>query len=286
MRPERGTMGPLNSTDKRRELTVRIAVAAVLIPFVLAAAWLGGAWFALLVVAGGLLMAREWCAIVHGGSGVQLAIHAIAVLAAAFVPVLGPGTALAALAALWVVSAAETIAGGRPRSFWAFAGVPYVSLPVLSLLLLRSDPDRGFTAIVWLFAVVWLADTLAYAAGRTIGGPKLAPAISPGKTWAGLAGAVAGAGVAGGIVAAAAGLPSILAAMAVGAFMGGVEQAGDLFESALKRRHGIKDSSHLIPGHGGMLDRVDGLVAAATVTALIGMARAGPEHAAAGVLLW
>jgi phosphatidate cytidylyltransferase len=271
---------------KRHELAIRIAVAAVLIPIVLVDAWLGGAWFAVLVAAGGLLMAREWCAIVHGGSAVQLALHGTAVIAAAFVPVLGPGTALAAIAALWLVSAGEAVAGGRPRSFWAFAGLPYVSIPVLSLVLLRSDPDHGFIAIVWLFVVVWLADTLALAVGRTVGGPKLAPAISPGKTWAGLIGAVGGAAFGAGVVAVVAGLPAVPAIIALGGFLGTVEQAGDLFESALKRRHGLKDSSHLIPGHGGMMDRVDGLVAAAMAVALIGSVRAGPGQAAAGALIW
>lgn len=275
-----------DGSDKRREFTIRIVAAAVLIPVAIAAAWLGGVWFAALVAAAGLLMAREWCAIVHGGSPLQFILHGLGVLAAAFLPLLGIMIVLVAIVVLWVASGFEIFASGRPRSFWAFTGVPYIALPVVALVLLRSDPEYGLTAILWVFAVVWMADTLAYAMGRSIGGPKLAPAISPGKTWAGLAGAVAGAAAAAGVVAAAAGLPSVLAVVAVGGLMGVVEQAGDLFESALKRHHELKDSGHLIPGHGGMLDRVDGLVAAAMLAALIGVARAGPDEAAAGVLMW
>jgi phosphatidate cytidylyltransferase len=121
---------------------------------------------------------------------------------------------------------------------------------------------------VWLLLVVWTTDIGAYFAGRSIGGPKLAPRISPGKTWAGLVGGMAAAGLVGGLLTALAGAGFWLAA-GLGALLAAVAQAGDLFESRLKRHAGVKDSGHLIPGHGGLLDRIDGLVFAAPTFALV-----------------
>jgi phosphatidate cytidylyltransferase len=272
---------------RRRELAVRAAAAAILIPVVLALAWLGGWWFAgLLAVAGGI-MAREWCTIVHAGSPVQLALHLLAVVAAALMfGLYGGQVALLAIAVMWLVAALHAWRATPEPRFWAFAGVPYVALPILALVSLRADPDYGLVAVIWLLAVVWSADTAAYAAGRAIGGPKLAPAISPGKTWAGLIGAAVGAAVAGSVVGALAGLPWLVPVVAIAALLGVIEQLGDLFESLLKRRHRVKDSGALIPGHGGMLDRVDGLVAAALAAVVIGMARSGPQQTGAGLLVW
>jgi phosphatidate cytidylyltransferase len=154
------------------------------------------------------------------------------------------------------------------------------------VILLRNDESFGIMAVYWLLFVVWGADTLAYFAGRRIGGPKLLPAISPRKTWAGLAGAIVGGILCSILFALAVDLEGILWLAGVGALLALVEQAGDLFESALKRKAGVKDSGALIPGHGGMLDRVDGLVAAAMTAALIGGFRSGFPTPAAGVLVW
>jgi phosphatidate cytidylyltransferase len=159
-------------------------------------------------------------------------------------------------------------------------------LSALSVILLRNDSHFGLIAVYWLLFVVWGADTLAYFAGRTIGGPKLMPAVSPRKTWAGLAGAIAGGALCSALFAWVAGLNSVAWLFGIGALMAVVEQAGDLFESALKRKAGVKDSSALIPGHGGMLDRVDGLVAAGIVAALIGGVRTGFSAPAAGIMAW
>jgi phosphatidate cytidylyltransferase len=270
-----------------RELTVRIAAAAVLIPLVLAVAWLGGWWFAGLLALAGGLMAREWCAIVHPNSAVQLWLHLLAVLAATLVPAFyGAGAALLFVAAIWLAAALQAGTADPRPGLWAFAGVPYVALPVVALVSLRADPAYGLTAIIWLLVVVWSADTAAYAAGRGIGGPKLAPSVSPNKTWAGLGGAAGGAALAGGLAGWAAGLPWLAPVIAIAALIGVIEQMGDLFESLLKRQHGVKDSGALIPGHGGMLDRVDGLVAAALAGVLIGALHAGPENSGAGLLAW
>jgi phosphatidate cytidylyltransferase len=137
----------------------------------------------------------------------------------------------------------------------------------MAFVILRGESQSGMLTMMWLFAVVWAADICAYFAGRLIGGPRLAPVISPKKTWAGLLGAIAGGIVAGIGVAYGMDLASLISLGLLGGVLGLIEQLGDLFESALKRHYGLKDSGRLIPGHGGVLDRVDGLVAAALVLA-------------------
>lgn len=264
-------------------LGTRAAASAVMMPLALAAAWFGGIWFALLLAAIGLLMAREWCAIVHAGSRWQLLLHAVAALAAALLPF--PLALLAAFTS-WLGSGMAVLRGGRFGRPWRWLGVPYVALPILALTVLRADVAFGLVAVIWLLAAVWTADVGAYFAGRLIGGPKLAPRISPNKTWAGLGGAVAGAGLAAGIIAWAAELPGLAVLVALGVAVGVVEQLGDLFESAAKRSFGVKDSGALIPGHGGVLDRVDGLVFASVAAATLGIWRGGLDHAAGGFLAW
>lgn len=272
---------------RHRELGVRIIAAAVLIPLVLALVWLGGWWFAGLLVLAGGLMAREWCTIVHGGSHVQLGLHLLAVLAATLVSgFYGSAAALACIALIWLVASVHVRMARHRHGFWVFAGVPYVALPLVALVSLRADPGYGLLAVGWLFVVVWSADTAAYAAGRGIGGPKLAPSISPNKTWAGMGGAAAGAALAGGLGGWLADLPWLAPVVVIAAVIGVVEQLGDLFESRLKRHHGVKDSGAVIPGHGGMLDRVDGLVAASLVAVLVGAANSGGHNAGAGLLAW
>ena len=281
------TPGLSSPGARQRDLGLRIAAAAVLIPLVLAIVWLGGWWFAGLMALAGGLMAREWCAIVHEGSPAQLGLHLLAVVAATLVAGLfGAAAALVCIAVIWLAAGLHVWrALPEPRG-WAFAGVPYVALPILALMALRADPAFGLIAVVWLLVVVWSADTAAYAAGRGIGGPKLAPAISPNKTWAGFAGAAVGAAAAGGLVGAVAGLPRLAPVMLIAGLLGMVEQLGDLYESLLKRHYGLKDSGAVIPGHGGMLDRIDGLVAASLAAVLIGLLRSGAQQPGAGLLAW
>ena len=263
-------------TEGGSDLRTRVIAALALAPLVLLLAWVGGAWFGLLVFIGVLLMAREWVDIVHEGDAGQFVLHAIAgtsgLLAAAlsdrawlFLFLAG----LAWLASLWLTARAR-----RGFTVHHASGPVYIAAAALALMALRLSPTCGLYAIFFLFAVVWSADSLAYFAGRALGGPKFAPRISPKKTWSGFFGAVAGGALAGllfaWITGAAAG-PLFL----VGAVLGGFEQLGDLFESAMKRRFGVKDSGTLIPGHGGILDRVDGLVAAAVLALVIGALAAG-----------
>ncbi|MHA1599939.1 MAG: phosphatidate cytidylyltransferase [Alphaproteobacteria bacterium] len=251
-------------------LPIRIFSALVLAPPVLAALYFGPPYSDILICIVAALVAWEWARLC-GGEVLRLpgAVLITAVLAVSVAAALGFYSV-----ASWVIAtgaAAATLAATRIRPgepFWYAIGVLYLGLAVLAFLWLRADPISGRAVILWLIAVVWATDVGAYVAGRSIGGPHLAPRISPGKTWAGLAGGMLAAMIAGLAVALVlgntdygpAGLGRIAAA---GAALAVVAQVGDLFESHLKRRAGVKDSSHLIPGHGGVFDRVDGLLAAA-----------------------
>ena len=163
---------------------------------------------------------------------------------------------------------------------WQGAGMLCIGIPFLALLWLRGDPHLGRETVIWLFAVVWCVDIGAYAFGRLVGGPRLAPTISPNKTWAGLIGGAACAAVAGAVAAVFLEKAGWGPLAAVSAGIAVVAQGGDLVESALKRHFRVKDASNIIPGHGGLLDRVDGLLAASVAVALLGMTGGG------GVLTW
>lgn len=280
--------GPASApTSKWADLGVRALSAAVLIPAILADVWAGGIWFHLFVALIGILMAREWVTIVHDEDPVQFALHAAAAMSGALLPLdVGLAGGFIAIAVLVAVSAALACYRDPRGPRWRYLGVLYVALPPIALVLLREDPQYGIAAIVWVMVAVWMADTLAYFTGRIIGGPKLAPRLSPKKTWAGLGGAMAGSAVAAVAVALLLGLPSLIVLAVLAAGLAVVEQGGDLFKSAMKRHYGVKDSGRLIPGHGGVIDRVDGLVAVAMAAALIGALRAGVEHAGSGILVW
>jgi phosphatidate cytidylyltransferase len=163
----------------------------------------------------------------------------------------------------------------RESKRWQMAGFAYIAIPCASLIWLRdfTVPDvenAGMRMVLYVMFVVWATDIGAYFTGRHVGGPKLAPAISPNKTWAGLGGGILAAGAIGGICASFVPYPfSFAGCIGVGMVLAAVSQGGDLFESWLKRRVGVKDSGSLIPGHGGLLDRVDGLIAATPVYALL-----------------
>ncbi|HXG99377.1 MAG TPA: phosphatidate cytidylyltransferase [Sphingomicrobium sp.] len=148
---------------------------------------------------------------------------------------------------------------------WQVAGFVYALVPAIALLWIRDRSPIGLELLMWVFITTWSVDIGAYFAGRTIGGPKLAPAISPNKTWAGLIGGMAAAGVFGGLWAWLLELPAVLVWLTLPFGLGA--QMGDLFESWLKRRAGVKDSGNWLPGHGGALDRLDGLVVVAVLTA-------------------
>ncbi len=227
-----------------RDLQIRIASAVVLIPLVIAAVRLGGWWYAGLIAVLAALMAKEWTRLVHAGSATQFLLHAAGGIAATILPALSvPALAAATILGLWISSLWLAHLSGAPFSLWSLAGIPYLALPAASLVLLRSDESWGFQAVMLVLLVVWVADTAAYFAGRVIGGPRLAPTLSPNKTWAGFSGAIVG----GALAALAAGAWSNVARlwplMLLGGLLAMIEQAGDLFEvgpQAVGRSKGLR----------------------------------------------
>ena len=273
--------------SKWGDLGIRTASALILIPVVIACSWFGGLWFKGFVLLLTGLIAHEWATMVHPKNLAQYILHMASALCGAILPdMLGVEIALLAILGLALISGFMVRFGNSASSKWSYFGILYVGCPALAFILLRNDPDFGFAAILWIFLIVWAADILAYFAGRIIGGPKLAPVISPKKTWAGLGGAVAGSARSSSIFAYTIHLNGILALAVLAGGLAVVEQGGDLFESALKRFHGVKDSGALIPGHGGVIDRVDGLITVAVVAALIGLFRDQGASTARGLLHW
>lgn len=247
--------------------------ALVLAPLALGLVIAGGWPFAALVAVVLVLMALEWRGLIsvrlgHRTSEVaSFGALALAVVAVVLAMTGQAGQALALLAAGALLAAATARALGYP-AFWTGLGVAYLGIPALALVWLRMLPEVGLVLVIWLLLVVWTTDSAAYFAGRYFRGPLLAPRISPSKTWSGLCGGVLGASLAGMITAALWGSGRLLQAGGLGAVLAVVAQIGDLAESAMKRKAGVKDAGSLIPGHGGVLDRVDGLMFAAPALAL------------------
>lgn len=255
-----GSEGSAPAQKRLSELGSRVVSGVVLIVFSIAATVAGGvAFVALCILAAGLILA-EFTRIVRGRRLPRSSWPAYLALFAALAMLLwaGPAYGLALLGGATLLLALSGLSAGR--EIWEAAGLAYAALPAFALIVLRGDTAMGLHAILFLFACVWGADTFAYFAGRAIGGPKLAPTISPNKTWAGLLGGLAGGVAIASIVLLAAGYP-VTPGLAMLAFvLALVSAGGDLFESWLKRRFGVKDSGGLIPGHGGVMDRLDGLV--------------------------
>jgi phosphatidate cytidylyltransferase len=224
---------------------LRIGSAALLIPLAIGVTYVGGWLFALFWVVAALITLAEWTTLVSSANS-----------------------------------------GDRTgERIWLAVGVLYSAVIAAPAIILRSDAQLGFVAIIFLFAIVWATDTAAYLIGRRVGGAKLASSISPSKTWAGALAGLVAAMLAAALVAKATALsPGVL--VKLGVLFSVCAQAGDLFESWLKRIFGVKDSGHLIPGHGGLMDRLDGFMAAALVAALIGMLRGGIEAPGRGLLIW
>jgi len=249
----------------------------------LAAAWVGGFVFVAFWWIASVVILWEWQRLVSAERLIErIAVGAVAAAAAAWFAAHEEAFWATAIV---VLGAAAAAAVARPAARgWAGAGSLYAGALVTSLALLRASPDYGLIAILWLFAVVWGVDIAAYFAGRVIGGPKLWPSVSPGKTWSGaIVGALAGAS-----------LGLLLAPWAnradrlfwLGLAAAAVAQLGDLFESALKRRFHVKDSSALIPGHGGLMDRLDGFLAASVFAAAVAAANSRGAFLASGLFQW
>lgn len=262
------------------DLRKRVLTASIIGPAALFCMWWGGAWWSALMLLCVLGLGWEWVRLcgVRARRMPGALLLGLVLLATGFAALNWPWMALGVVALGAVVM--HRAARGR-RAFWLSFGVAYIGIAGIALLELRHDGAAGRGNVIFLFLVVWASDISAYFAGRFLGGPKLAPAISPNKTWSGALGGMLGAMVVGVVAALALGGPiSIPVVAAVALLLGLATQSGDMFESWIKRRFGVKDSSALLPGHGGLLDRLDGVMAAAPVAALIGLA-SGP-----GVHVW
>jgi phosphatidate cytidylyltransferase len=266
-----------------RNLLMRVAVAAVLIPLAVAIAYFGGWLWTALVTAAAIGLFVEWLAVVGLAGALALAIRGGVALALG-----GICFAVGRIDAALIVLAIGLVAVGSTapeRRGWAAAGFCYAAAAEIASVLLRLDPVKGFAALMFVLVIVWVTDSGGYFAGRGIGGPKLWPSVSPKKTWAGAVGGfVASLAVAGGFAAFDLGrtVPLLISA----AILSVASQLGDLFESAVKRRFGVKDSSHIIPGHGGLMDRLDGFVAAVVLAALFGFLRGGADGVGRGLMVW
>jgi phosphatidate cytidylyltransferase len=276
---------PAQSSAPTHNLLLRVLSAAVLAPLALVVAWLGDWPFALFWGVAAVAVLWEWTTLVVGNRyRLMLSSCASAIAVAALVAWRGKPVTAILLVGLGALAA--TIFAPRERRFWITAGIGYAGTMLLAPILLRADNAYGFAAIVLLFAIVWSTDIFAYFAGRAIGGPKLLPSVSPKKTWPGAIAGVLGAIVVS-VVVAGLFLPVGKGTIAIIALLLSVTaQFGDLLESWVKRRFGAKDASHLIPGHGGAMDRLDGFWAAALAGCLVGLLRGGFDNAARGLLVW
>lgn len=249
------------------DLRLRAISAAVLAPLALLCIWLGATLWIVLLAVGTVGLAWEWVLLCgRRPFAWPGALVPLAVLAAGAVALTShEGWALLLLAggtlAAWAASGQASFA----------LGIPYVGVAGVALVWLRADGFAGRASVLFLVLLVWASDVGAYAAGRLIGGPRLAPMVSPSKTWSGALGGLAAAALVGAVIAALLGGASPGWAAGVAVLLGIASQAGDLLESWAKRRFGVKDSGRLIPGHGGLLDRLDGLLAAAPAAALLSL---------------
>ncbi|MBI4366125.1 MAG: phosphatidate cytidylyltransferase [Deltaproteobacteria bacterium] len=266
-------------------LVLRIVSAAVLGPIAIVAAYFGGWPFALFWSAAAIAVLWEWTTLVAGPSH-RLMFSSCASALAVSALVAWRGRPIVAILLVGLGALAALIFAPHGRRLWITAGIGYAGALLLAPMLLRDDPADGFLAIMLLFAIVWTTDILGYFAGRAFGGPKLMPAISPKKTWSGALAGTVGAMIVAVLVAKAFGTFNGTAIALVALLLSVVAQLGDLLESWVKRQFGAKDASQLIPGHGGVMDRLDGFWAAALVGCLIGLARGGFDAPARGLLVW
>lgn len=267
------------------DLKIRLLSAVVLAPLAIGAIWLGGPVWSAVILAIGAGIALEWGQVCGqdgrqpAGIALPATVLAGGVLAMAGAPLGTIGVLLLGAGAAYLL-AFRAGEAGRGRAGVLALGAFYVGLASACMIWLRSGA-AGRADVMFLMFTVWASDVGAYAAGRLIGGPKLAPRISPKKTWSGSLGGLASAMLMGVAVALIARGPAGLGmAAGLALLLAAVSQAGDLMESVLKRRFGVKDSGHLIPGHGGLLDRLDGVLAAAPVAAVLAFL-SGP-----GLVLW
>jgi len=275
-----------------RTLQLRVLSSLVLAPIAIGAVWFGWPWLPLLTAAAAAVMAWEWdrlCRTERSGtvalaamqphilglqpSGLVLVVVVLAAVIAAAVAATGIGIGLSVAGA----AAVFIVAGREPDALptWLASGALWIALPCVLLLWLAHRDGSGPTTLLWLLAIVWATDIGAYGFGSQLGGPRLAPRWSPRKTWAGLLGGIFCAALVGWATARLLGESAVLPLVMLSAGLAIVGQFGDLAESVAKRRFGVKDSSDLIAGHGGLLDRLDGLLAVVPAVALVTAVRGG-----------
>jgi phosphatidate cytidylyltransferase len=266
-----------------RNLLMRVMAALVLAPVAIAIAYAGGWLWTTLVTLVAIGLYMEWLAIVGAARQTRAVASGVVALAIAGL-CLALGRIEASLIALTLGLLA--VAWLSPeRRIWAATGFFYAAAAEMASVLLRLDPVWGFVALILVLLVVWVTDIGGYFAGRGIGGPKLWPRVSPKKTWAGaIGGFAASLVISAGFAAFGCGKTGPL--LLLGAALSIASQLGDLFESAVKRRFGVKDSSQIIPGHGGLLDRLDGFVAAVVLAAIFGLLRGGVDGVGRGLMVW
>ena len=292
------TSDALAAPNPRRlgDLAVRATSGLVMIAVAVSTTLFGGAVFAIFWLAASIAVHWEWQTLVgRKNLAMRIGLGALALLVAVWVlgPKLTPfsGSTQIEVVPLGVVllagAATQALLVGRRLGPWAAAGSLYSGLFIVSVLTLRFSFPDGSRAIIWLFAVVWSTDIFAYFGGRLIGGPKLWPRVSPSKTWSGTLTGVAAGALAGTFVSVRDLMEptSVVCVFGLSLSAAILSQAGDAFESAMKRRFGVKDSSRLIPGHGGAMDRLDGFIAATLFAFTFGLLRGLPSIAN-GLFYW
>jgi phosphatidate cytidylyltransferase len=266
-----------------RNLLMRVVAALVLAPLAIAVAYAGSWWWIVPVTLLAIGLFVEWLTVV--GSAREKRVIAAGVVALTVAGLcLGFARVELALVALGLGAAATALLSSRQRG-WTSGGFLYAGAAQMASVVVRLDSATGFVALVFVMLIVWVTDIGGYFAGRSIGGAKLWPRVSPNKTWAGAIGGF-GASLVMALGFAALDLGRTWPLLMLAAVLSVVAQLGDLFESAVKRRFGVKDSSHIIPGHGGLMDRLDGFVAAIVLASIFGLLRGGVDGVGCGLMVW
>jgi phosphatidate cytidylyltransferase len=248
-------------------LKSRLTTAAVAIPIALFVLYLGRPLFDAVVIGAALLMMREWDAMIQGAELALIKAGDFASLASVLLlTVLASHGFSGQSLVVFLLSMIAVKLIRKRLGKWHAVGVAYVAIPIMATFAVLEQLDMA--GITWLLLSIWAIDSMAFLFGKTIGGPKIAPSISPNKTWAGLAGAVVGGAMTGALFELVLPLDLGMPLAVLGAVLAVVAQAGDFLESWVKRKFNVKDSSSILPGHGGLLDRMDGFLSAVTALAL------------------
>lgn len=265
------------------DLVVRAAVAAVIAPIAIVIAFAGGWLWILLVSALAIGLFYEWHTIVNAERDQRVFAAGVIALEIIALSLWFGWTGIAVTAAILCPTLIGFVSHQRP--WWNTIGFIYAAAALTGSILVRLDGTMGFYALVFILFVVWASDIGGYFAGRAIGGPKLWPRVSPKKTWAGAVGGIV-LSIAVALLVSFLGWGRVVPLIVLAVALSVVSQLGDLFESAVKRAFGVKDSGRIIPGHGGLLDRLDGFVAAIIFAAIIGFMRGGLDGVGRGFMVW